>query len=147
MIGLRAPTDKVRAFVADITGSPSPDAEVELKPLFTFEADAREGQTSELTSMEYVPALKGFLVITASEDENNAFHGNTLWFVADSMANRAEKVQVFEVAMKAEGMTVLGAEKHGSRTTVKLLITYDNDPHATKIPSRFQTATLVHEMD
>jgi hypothetical protein len=28
---------------------------------------------------------------------------------------------------------------------VKLLITYDNDPHATKIPSRFQTATLIRE--
>jgi hypothetical protein len=147
VIGLRAPTDKVRTFVVDITGSPSPDAELELRPLFTFEADPREGQTSELTSMDYVPALKGFLVITASEDENNAFHGNTLWFVADGTVGRAEKIAVFEVAMKAEGMTVLEAEKNGSRTTVKLLITYDNDPHATKIPSRFQTATLVHDMD
>ena len=44
--------------------------------------------------------------------------------------------------MKAEGLAVLGAEKDGTRTSVKLLITYDNDPHATKIPSRFQTATL-----
>jgi hypothetical protein len=147
VIGLRAPTDKVRAFVADITASPSPDAELELRPLFTFDAGRVEGQTSELTSMEYVPALGGFLVITASEDTNNAFHGNTLWFVPDSAANRADKIAVFEVAMKAEGMTVLDAKKNGSRTTVKLLITYDNDPHATKIPSRFQTATLVHAMD
>jgi hypothetical protein len=147
VIGLRAPTDKVRAFVADITASPSPDAELELRPLFTFDAGRVEGQTSELTSMEYVPALGGFLVITASEDTSNAFHGNTLWFVPDSAANRADKIAVFEVAMKAEGMTVLDAKKNGSRTTVKLLITYDNDPHATKIPSRFQTATLVHAMD
>ena len=47
--------------------------------------------------------------------------------------------------MKAEGLAVLGAEKDGPRTAVKLLITYDNDPHATKIPSRFQTVTLVRE--
>ena len=47
--------------------------------------------------------------------------------------------------MKAEGLAVLGAEQTGPKTTVKLLITYDNDPHATKIPSRFQTVTLVRE--
>ena len=37
-------------------------------------------------------------------------------------------------------------QKRGScDANIKLLITYDNDPHATKIPSRFQTATLVRE--
>ena len=97
--------------------------------------------------MEYVPALGGFLVVTASEDEYNAFHGNTLWFVADGATDRAEKIATFEVAMKAEGLAVLGVEKNGSRTAVKLLITYDNDPHATRIPSRFQTATLVREAE
>ena len=48
--------------------------------------------------------------------------------------------------MKAEGLAILGVEKTAERTAVKLLITYDNDPHATKIPSRFQTVTLVSEM-
>ncbi len=39
---------------------------------------------------------------------------------------------------------MLGAESaRGGETRVRLLIAYDNDPHATKIPSRFQTATLV----
>jgi hypothetical protein len=145
VIGMRAPNDKVRAFVADISAAPAPGAELELKSLFTFEAEPREGQTSELTSLEYVPQLGGFLVLTASEDENNAFHGNTLYFVADGETTRAQKVATFEVAMKAEGLTALGAEKDGAKTAVKLLITYDNDPHATKIPSRFQTATLVRE--
>ena len=144
-IGLRAPTDKVRTFLADISGSPSPDAELELKPLFTFEAAPVEGQPSELTSMEYAPALGGFLVVTASEDEKNVFHGNTLWFVADGQTDRAGKIATFEVAMKAEGLAVLGAKKEGSRTTVNLLIAYDNDPHATGVPSRFQTATLIRE--
>jgi hypothetical protein len=144
-IGLREPKDKIHVFSADISTSPSPDAELELKPAFSFPADRREGEASELTSLEYVPALGGFLVVTASEDAANVFHGNTLWYVADGETNRANKVATFEVAMKAEGLAVLGVEKSGPRTAVKLLITYDNDPHATHIPSRFQTATLVRE--
>jgi hypothetical protein len=144
-IGLRAPTDKVRAFVADISASLSPDAELDLKPLFTFPVEPREGSTSELTSLEYVPSLGGFLVTTASEDETNTFHGNSLYFIPDGESDHARKIAVFEVAMKAEGLAVLGVERVGQKTAVKLLITYDNDPHATKIPSRFQTATLIRE--
>jgi hypothetical protein len=145
VIGLRAPTDRVRTFAADISSSPSHDAELELKPLFSFEAEGREGQTSELTSLEYVPALEGFLVVTASEDKDNAFHGNSLWFVADGATQVATRIAIFEVAMKAEGLTVLSTSKEGTRTSATLLITYDNDPHATKIPSRMQTATLARE--
>jgi len=145
VVGLREPSDQVRAFAADITTAPSPDAELELKPAFAFVAEPREGVASQLTSLEYVSALGGFLVVTASEDEANAFHGNILWFVADGETSRARKVATFEVAMKAEGLAILGTEKDAARTTVKLLITYDNDPHATKIPSRFQTATLIRE--
>ena len=145
VVGLREPGDKVRALVADITASPSPDAELELKPLFDFDAGLREGVQAQLTSLEYVPALAGFLVVTATEDADNAFHGNTLWFVADGATDRAVEVATFEVAMKAEGLAVLGARKEGRRAEVRLLLTFDNDPHATKIPSRFQTATLVAE--
>jgi hypothetical protein len=145
VIGLREPSDKVRAFGVEITTAPSPDAELELRPVFAFEAEPREGVTSQLTSLEYVSALGGFLVVTATEDEGNTFHGNTLWFVPDGQTSRARKVATFEVAMKAEGLAVLGVDQAGARTAVKLLITYDNDPHATKIPSRFQTATLVRE--
>jgi len=145
IIGLREPSDKVRAFGVDITAAPSPDAELELKPVFTFEAEPREGVTAQLTSLDHVSALGGFLVVTATEDESNVFHGNTLWFVPDGETSRARKVATFEVAMKAEGLAVLGVDQAGPRTTVRLLITFDNDPHATKIPSRFQTATLVRE--
>jgi hypothetical protein len=145
VIGLRNPNDQVRAFAADISNSPSPESALELKPLFAFQAEPREGVASELTSLEYVPALSGFLVITASEDKSNAFHGNTLYFVPDGQTARARKVATFEVAMKAEGLAVLGVSSEPTGTTVKLLITYDNDPHATKIPSRFQTANLVCE--
>src|ERR1700722_1392491 len=125
-IGLREPKDKIHVFSADISTSPSPDAELELKPAFSFPADRREGEASELTSLEYVPALGGFLVVTASEDAANVFHGNTLWYVADGETSRANKVATFEVAMKAEGLAILGAEKAGTRTIVQLLIAYDN---------------------
>ena len=57
----------------------------------------------------------------------------------------AQKIGIFEVAMKAEGLAALGSEQKGTTTAVKLLITFDNDPHATKIPSRFQTVTLIRE--
>jgi hypothetical protein len=143
-IGLREPGDRVRAFVADITNALS-DAVLELKPLFAFEADQREGVESQLTSLEHVPALGGFLVVTASEDDDNAFHGNTLWFVGDGESGRARKIATFEVAMKAEGLAVMSVKTEDRRTSAKLLITYDNDSHATKIPSRFQTVILVHD--
>jgi hypothetical protein len=144
-IGLREPKDKIHVFVADVSASPSPEAELELKPAFAFPADPREGQASELTSLEYVPALAGFLVVTASEDTANVFHGNTLWYVADGETTRATKVATFEVAMKAEGLAVLASETDGPRTTVKLVITYDNDPHTTHIPSRIQIVTLIRD--
>jgi hypothetical protein len=145
LIGLREPKDRIHVLVADISDAPAPDAELELKAAFSFRADEREGQASELTSLEYAPTLGGFLILTASEDTANVFHGNTLWFVADGATSNAQKVATFEVAMKAEGLAILETEKNGSRTAVKLLITYDNDPHATHIPSRIQTATLVRE--
>ncbi len=46
--------------------------------------------------------------------------------------------------MKAEGLCVLpqaaGVTDPG---TVRLVVTYDNDPHATHIPSRFQQVNLI----
>jgi hypothetical protein len=145
VIGVCAPADKVRAFAADITATPSPDASLELRPTFTFDAGECEGIAAQLTSLEYVPAMSGFLVLTATEDADNVFHGNTIWLVADGETRRARAYGTFEVAMKAGGLAVLGVKASGHLTTISLLITYDNDPHATKIPSRFQTATLVHE--
>lgn len=47
--------------------------------------------------------------------------------------------------MKAEGLAVLATRTEAGRTAVDLLLTYDNDPHTTKIPSRFQTLTLVRQ--
>jgi hypothetical protein len=144
VFGLRKPDDKVRAFVADITATPSPDATLELRPLFAFDAGRRDGVAPQLTSLEYVPVMNGFLVLTATVGADNAFRGNTLWLVANGERRRANQYETFEAGMKAGGLAVLGVKSAGGETAIKLLITYDNDPHATKIPSRFQTATLVH---
>jgi hypothetical protein len=137
-------TAPASAFVADVTAAPSPDAELELRPLFAFDAGHCEGVAAQLTSLEYKPAVSGFLVLTATADVDNAFHGNTLWLVPHGERRRARPYATFEVAMKAAGLAVLGVEASGHLTSIKLLITYDNDPHATRIPSRFQTAMLVH---
>ena len=142
-VGLREPGDLVRVFAADVTGTPSTESKLEFKPLFQFQAGQREGVASMLTSLHHLSAWKGFLVVTATEDAGNIFHGNTLWFVPDSTLSggevKAEKIAEFEPAMKAEGL----AELPGStRDEARLVITYDNDPHATKIPSRIQTVIL-----
>ncbi len=128
---------------------PAASAELSLAPLFAFEPGSREGVRSQLTSLEYLPAWQGFLVVTTTEDEQNAFHGNTLWFVADDRIAEAkgapvqpEKLWVFEAAMKAEGLCVLPSHPSADPNTVRILIAYDNDAHVTHIPSRFQVVEL-----
>lgn len=145
VVGLREPSDRTRAFAADITSPPSPGAELDLEPVFSFEAGSREGVASQLTSLEHVPGLGGFLAVTATEDQANTFHGNTLWFVPDGETRVARKVADFEVSMKAEGLAVLGVVDEPRGKSVSLLISYDNDPHVTHIPSRFQKFRLVRE--
>jgi hypothetical protein len=141
-IGLREPSDVVRVFAADLTeGSP-----LSFQKLFAFDAGHREGVPAQLTSLLYVPAWQGFFVVTASEDKDNAFHGNTLYFLADSAipANglaRPERVYDFEVAMKAEGLADL-PEASPSKTTLRLFVAFDNDAKSTHIPSRVQTLRL-----
>jgi hypothetical protein len=147
VIGLKKPDDKVRAFAADITDAPSPDATLSLRRAFAFDADRREGIAPQLTSLEYVPAMGGFLVLTATAGTDNTFHGNTLWLVNNGQPNVAHPYATIEDGMKAGGLAVLGVKASGHQTEIKLLIAYDNDPHATKRPSRFQTALLVHPRD
>jgi hypothetical protein len=145
VIGLRKPDDKVRAFTADITEAPSRDAALELRPLFAFDAGRREGVAAQLTSLEYISVMGGFLVLTSTVGADNSFRGNTLWLVANGQRRQAREYETIEAGMKAGGLAVLGVKSAGGRTEIKLLITYDNDPQATKIPSRFQTATIVHD--
>ena len=147
VIGLRKPDDKVRAFAADITDVPSPDTTLDLRRTFAFDAGSREGVRSQLTSLEYVPAMGGFLVLTAMVGADNRVHGNTLSLISNGQPATARSYATFEAGMKSGGLAVLGVKATGHRTEFKLLITYDNDPHATRLPSRFQTALLVHPRD
>ena len=146
VVGLRDPGDRVRAFSAELTESASPESDLTFKPLFKFDAGKLEGEPSVLTSMEYLPSWKGFLVVTATEDANNVFHGNTMWFVADATIKagdcRAQRIGAFEPAMKCEGLAELPG---GTADQVRMVVTFDNDPHATKIPSRIQTVVLTRK--
>jgi hypothetical protein len=144
VIGLRKPDDKVRAFVADITDEPSPDAKLELRPLFAFDAGRRDGVPAQLTLLEYVPAMGGLLILTTTVVADNTFHGNTLWYIANGETQQARALATFEEGMKAGGLAVLGVKQGGLGTTIKLLMTYAHDQHGTRIPSKFQTATIVH---
>jgi hypothetical protein len=146
VFGLREPGDKVRAFAANITKAPSSGAELELRLAFAFDAPRTEGVAGQLTSLEYVPNMGGFIVLTAAVDANNKFHGNTISYVSNGERRRATQHGTFETAMKAAGLAVLGVKQAGGQTEIKLLFTHDNDPHATKIPSRFQTALLIHPL-
>jgi hypothetical protein len=152
-VGLRNPADLVRVFTADISRDPAADTELNFERLFAFPAGTREGEAAQLTSLHYLPAWKGFFVVTATEDKGNAFHGNTLYFLpADEIpagqgAAAPHRVYDFEVAMKAEGLTDLpgpAGPDAGSdpARTARLLVTFDNDVHATKIPSRMQILRL-----
>jgi hypothetical protein len=143
-VGLREPTDLVRVYVADISTPPANDAPLSFHRLFAFQPGTSEGVQRTLTSLHYVPSWHGFLIVTASEDEDNAFHGNTLWFLADDRIeadgrSRPEVAWNFEVAMKAEGLCELPSP---DGKTLRLVVTYDNDPHATHIPSRMQIIRL-----
>ena len=147
IVALRNPSDLVRAFAADITEPPGDDAKLALKTLFTFDAGSREGVASELTSLEYAPEWKGFFALTATEDKLNTFHGNTLWFVADAQVSESVRVKpvavhVFAPAMKAEGLCLLPDGAGSDGRSLKLAVSFDNDPHATHIPSRLQIITI-----
>lgn len=144
VIGVTAPDRSVRAYSANISNPPATGAELKLRPVFAFDAGACEGVPARLASLEYAPLMGGFLVVTTSVDRSNVFHGNTLHLVANGERRKATAYATFEVAMKAAGLTVLGVKTNQGETEIALLIAYDNDPRATKMPSRLQRMTLVH---
>lgn len=140
-IGLREPDDRLRVFAADIMHEPSDGAKLALKPLFSFEGGSREGVRVTLCSLEHVSALDepGFLVLGSTEDADNHFHGNVMWFVPDSNLQSPRIVGDFERDMKVEGIDVLPSPPGAP---ARFVIVYDNDPNKTKTPSRIQSITI-----
>ncbi len=144
VVGLREPTDLVRVFAAEIKDDQPAGSSLAFEKLFAFDAGRREGVQATLTSLLYVPDWRGFFVLTATEDKDNAFHGNTLWFLPDDAIPKAGparpvRAHDFEVAMKAEGLADLPQPGKGaSPTTVRLVVAFDNDAKSTHMPSRLQ---------
>jgi hypothetical protein len=162
VVGLRAPDMPVRAYVADITQLPADKSRLALKPFFKFNAGQLEGVNSQLSSLEYVPAFKGFLILTSTEDASNAFHGNTLWFLPDKtiMAARPTKlpgtelrladlklvepqrVSVFGKGNKAEGICMTSAGAASQTKQARFALVFDNDTQTTGIPGALQFFNL-----
>ena len=153
VVGLREPGDAVRVFSAEIKDDQAAGSMLSFSKLFSFDAGSREGVSSNLTSLLYLPEWRGFFVVTATEDKDNAFHGNTLWFLADDAIPKAglaspDRVHDFEVAMKAEGLANLPTTNpEGSRTSARLVVVFDNDAKSTHMPSRIQSLQLFRRVE
>jgi hypothetical protein len=153
VVGLREPTDLVRVFAAEIQDDQPAGSALRFDRLVAFDAGRAEGVQATLTSLLYVPAWRGFFILTATEDKDNAFHGNTLWFLRDdaipaSGLAKPARVYDFEVAMKAEGLADLPMPGKGSfNTTARLVVVFDNDAKSTHMPSRIQTLRLTRRDD
>jgi hypothetical protein len=166
VIGLREPHNPIRVYAANITVFPAPNAKLALRPLFRFHAGRREGILSQLSSIDYLPAWKGFFILTSTEDSSNRYHGNTLWFLsnekiaaalppqvppgklklADLRLVEPQKVWVFGLDGKAEGLCVLSEEpaSRGSQARrARLAIVYDNDTGKTGNPGLLQFLTVL----
>ncbi len=123
---------------------------LQLKPLFTFAAQhpANNNWPFHLSSIEYVPSWRGFLVMTSTEDDNNKFFGNKLWFFSDTeIAAKFKGVKSIEELeplqpnyysrefendtgkqQKAEGLTVVAECDLGlNEKLIKVAIVFDND--------------------
>jgi hypothetical protein len=153
VVGLREPSDLVRVFAAEIKDDQASGSSVNFEKLFAFEAGLREGVPTTLTSLLYLPDWRGFFIVTATEDKDNAFHGNTLWFLRDDAIPQAglarpERTYDFEVAMKAEGLAELPQPGNGhSSTMARLVVVFDNDAKSTHMPSRIQTLRISRRGD
>jgi hypothetical protein len=129
-------SEKVRVYRSAVDNQHS----LSLTPFFEFDAPGTQAVKWHLSSIEYVPELKGFLIITSTESppDTNYFYGNRLWFVDEKYlpatppkpTDKFTDVKplrscVFETEMKAEGLAVLSYDD--KRKSVKLAIIYDND--------------------
>ena len=166
VIGLREPHNPIRVYAANITELPVPNAKLALSPLFRFDAGKREGILSQLSSIDYMPAWKGFFILTSTEDSSNRYHGNTFWFLSDEKISASrpaqlppdkiklsdlrlvepQKVWLFGLEGKAEGLCVLSEEAASSgrqERRARLALVYDNDTEKTGNPGWLQFFTLL----
>jgi hypothetical protein len=166
VIGLREPHNPIRVYAANITQLPAANAKLALNPLFRFDAGKRRSTLSQLSSIDYMPAWKGFFILTSTEDKSNRYHGNTLWFLSDEKISASRpaqlphdklkladlrlveprKVWLFGLDAKAEGICVLSEEaasSGGQTRRARLALVYDNDTKKTGHPGLLQFITLL----
>jgi hypothetical protein len=118
-----------------------------LTPFFHFDAPKSHEVNWHLSSIEYVPELCGFLILTTTERRlDNKFFGNKIWFVAEAYLPGAQPTATStdvkaigsqlpeEDKMKAEGLAVLSYDSQ--KKSVKLAIVYDNDFLRTGSPGK-----------
>jgi len=166
IIGFREPFDITKADTVKVYSAIIPNDAFEskaiiklsLKPLFQLNAEKTADKTPfQLSSIEYVQDLKGFLVLTSTEtkDASNkaVSHGNALWFVSDEMIETArptnfsesyktaptQKVLKFQPSMKAEGICLLSKR---NQKTFRFALVFDNDAEETKIGGKMQFIEL-----
>lgn len=145
-IGLRE--DPWKANIVRVYAGELPDLEaaktivnLTVKQFFKFAPGKPQSspttESFKLSSLEYVEKLKGFLIVTSTEDQQNKFHGNALWFIGDDLTTTIEpdktdgfkavslkNIYEFEPEMKAEGISLL---PFGNGNKIKLAIVFDND--------------------
>ena len=162
IIGFREPFDTVKVYSAIVPNNNAVNnlpIKLSLKPFFHFNAgNTADGTQFQLSSIEYVPDLKGFLVMTSTETtdpttQKPVFHGNALWFVRDEMIEvarpaefsesykpvAAQKVLDFQLTLKAEGICLLSRK---DQQTFRFIIVFDNDAKDTKIGGKMQFLEL-----
>jgi hypothetical protein len=105
-----------------------------LTPAFTFRVPKAPQNYWHLSSIEYVPEVNGFLLMTSSE-VGSTFYGSQLWFVSDDQLASANWKDYKEITPKlltpnpfgdknkAEGIAVLDA----NGADLKVVIMFDND--------------------
>lgn len=160
-IGFREPchSNNVIIYKADVTGGTT---KLEIEPFFEFKALSPDKSPVpfHLSSLEYVEELKGFLILTSTEDSKNKFYGNALWLVDDKQLKydekaklqlvTAEKLKEFQPNMKAEGFAV--TSKDSAKATLRLAIMFDNDPSQADPktnnagPSKFEFIDLTYKI-
>lgn len=152
VVGLREPDNPVRALSADITTLPANNTKLPLERFFIFAPGSSGGVNLRLSSIEYVSAWKGFLILTSTEDAENKFHGNALWFLPDETILPAkpqltpvnpQKVWTFGIDQKAEGISILPTTIDSPKT-IQAFLVYDNDGGDTHESSRLQKVVMAN---
>jgi hypothetical protein len=166
VVGIREPQNVIRAYAAIITELPAPNAKLGLNPFFRFRAGKRAGIVSQLSSIDYLPEWNGFFILTSTEDRDNRFHGNTLWFLSDEKISASrpaelppdkvkladlrpvepQRVWLFGLDGKAEGISVLSEEVASSGSQARrarVALVYDNDTAKTGTLGLLQFITLL----